>query len=112
MRRLYCARDTVKIEYLKTVLESRGFSVYVRNPTNSGSAAGELSPIVAPPELWIVNEEDFSAAVRTLNLALKEYLPTTGTAWICPRCHEHLEGQFEVCWSCGAPRPESDEHQG
>lgn len=105
MRRLYSSRDTVKIEYLKTVMENRGFSVYVRNPTNSGSAAGELSPIVSPPELWIVNEEDYLAAARTLELALKDYVPQVGNAWICPRCHEHIEGQFDACWSCGDPRP-------
>jgi len=26
--------------------------------------------------------------------------------WACPRCHEIVEGPFDLCWNCGAPAPQ------
>ncbi len=40
-----------------------------------------------------LREEDRSSAAEP-----------TGAAWTCPTCKESVEGQFEVCWRCGASR--------
>ena len=29
----------------------------------------------------------------------------TVSPWTCPGCTETVPGHFDVCWSCGAPRP-------
>jgi hypothetical protein len=29
--------------------------------------------------------------------------------WTCPQCGERIEGQFGVCWQCGAERPFEEE---
>jgi len=110
MRRLYTGTDTALIEYLREQLENRGFGVYVRNPTNTGSAAGELSPIMAPPELWLTNSGDFAAAERVLRQALTAVRPQRTDSWRCPQCGELVEGQFEICWRCGTPRPAQGEN--
>src|SRR5712691_11185300 len=31
-------------------------------------------------------------------------VPTPG-GWICPKCGEQLEAQFDTCWRCSTPRP-------
>ena len=105
MKRLLVSSDTVFLEYLRRLLAARGIGAYVRNATNSGSAAGELSPIIAPPELW-VTPEDFAVAERLLRETKEAFATRAGPPWQCPRCGERLEPQFEVCWRCGTSRPE------
>lgn len=104
MKRIYTTTDTALLEYVRSVLEDRGIGVFVRNPTNSGLAAGELTPAVAQPELWVLAEEDHAAAERLVSSTLESLRPVSTDPWVCPRCGEHLEAQFEVCWSCGQPR--------
>ncbi len=105
MKRLLASSDTVFLEYLRRLLVARDIGAFVRNPTNSGLAAGELSPAVAPPELW-VTPEDYGAAERILRETERAFATRAGSPWHCPRCGEALEPQFEVCWRCGAERPE------
>ena len=97
-------QDTVLLEYLRSMLAGRGIAVFVRNPTNTGSAAGELGPSISPPELWVMSEDDHEAAERAVKNALEEMRPVAKDPWTCPECGEHLEPQFEVCWKCGHPR--------
>lgn len=105
MRCLLASRDTVFVEYVRRLLDARAIGAFVRNPTNSGLAAGEVAPVIAQPELW-VSEEDFPAAQRLLHATEQAFEARLGEPWRCPHCGEHLEGQFEICWRCGAERPE------
>lgn len=105
MKRLFASSDTVFLEYLRRLLEARGIGAFVRNPTNSGLAAGEVSPAVAQPELWVV-PQDYNVAERVLRETREAFSTREGTAWRCPRCGERLEPQFEVCWRCGTERPD------
>jgi len=101
---IYTTTDTALLEYVRSVLDKRGIGVYVRSPTNSGLVAGELTPAVARPELWVVAEEDYAAAERLIASTLESLQPVSTEPWVCPKCGEHLEAQFEVCWNCGQPR--------
>ncbi|MGH8273382.1 MAG: DUF2007 domain-containing protein [Gammaproteobacteria bacterium] len=105
MKCLLVSTDTVFLEYLRRLLSVRGIGAFVRNPTNSGLAAGELAPAVAQPELWVA-EENFVAAERVLRDTKAAFAARSGPAWQCPRCGEQLEPQFEICWRCGTERPD------
>ncbi len=104
MKRILTTTDTALLEYVRSSLAGKGIGVFVRNPTNSGLVAGELTPVVAPPELWVVAEEDEAAAEREVRRVLDSLRPVSTDPWVCPKCGEHLEAQFEVCWKCGQPR--------
>lgn len=104
LKQIYSTRDTVLLEYLRSVLAERGIAVFVRNPTNTGLAVGELTPAVTSPELWVGSDEDVAAAERLVKTTLEDMRPVSTEPWVCPKCGEHLEPQFEVCWSCGHPR--------
>lgn len=104
MKRIYTTRDTVLLEYVRSAMAERGIAVFVRNPSNSGLAAGELTPAVTPPELWVADEADVGAAERLLKNTLESLKPVSTDPWVCPKCGEHLEPQFEVCWACGHAR--------
>lgn len=105
MRRLLATTDTAMLEYLRAALAARGIAAFVRNAVNAGAAAGELPPAVAPPELWLVNDDDRTAAERLVAGVREELRAPGGEPWRCPRCGETLEPQFAVCWACGTERP-------
>ena len=70
-------------------------------------AAGEVTPSVAWPELWVMDDSDFKQAQVIVNEELRtrtKHHPH----WKCPKCGEQLEGQFNVCWKCGYTRQLAD----
>ena len=94
-------------QYLRGVLESHGIGCLLRNEYLSG-AAGELPINETWPELWVLNDQDFQRARELVDAVLAAGKNDAG-AWVCPRCAESLEGQFEFCWKCGAERPPHEE---
>ena len=55
-----------------------------------------ISPAVADRARQIVTRHLKGAAVSEAAIALP---------WRCPGCGELVEGQFQACWKCGAPKP-------
>jgi hypothetical protein len=51
-----------------------------------------------------MDDNEFEKATQCLNEELANRTEIK-SAWICLKCHEKLEGQFEICWNCGADRP-------
>lgn len=105
MKRILIKSDAALLEYLRGLLEQRGIAAFVRNAVNAGSAAGELTPMVAPPELWVLKPEDHAPAENLVARALADLTRVSGGPWRCPGCGEMLEAQFDVCWRCGGERP-------
>ncbi len=94
-------------QYLKGVLESNNIACLLRNEYLSGGA-GELPINETWPELWVLNDEDLPRARELVDAALAAG-KQPARAWVCPRCGELLEGQFEFCWNCGAEREQQEE---
>ena len=86
-------------EMLKSILEQADIPCMIRNEYLS-MAAGEL-PFV-PPELWILNDEDYPRAKEIVAEWQNAKTENHG-AWVC-RCGETIEGQFSSCWNCGKER--------
>ncbi len=108
MKCVLTTTDTALLEYVRRVLAERNIGIFVRNATNSGSIAGELTPVIARPEIWVVADEDYTAAARLVTDTMESLRPVSTEPWVCPNCGEHLEAQFEVCWSCGQARKTGD----
>jgi Putative prokaryotic signal transducing protein len=87
-------------EMLKSILEKADIPCMIRNEYLS-MAAGEI-PFI-PPELWILNDEDYPRAKEIVDTWRTAKIENHGP-WVCPRCHEEIEGQFTSCWKCGRER--------
>jgi len=87
-------------EMFKSLLEDVGIPSMIRHEYLS-VAAGEV-PFV-PPELWILNDEDYPRAKEIVE-AVRTAKIETREAWVCPDCAEPIEGQFTSCWKCGRER--------
>ncbi len=99
MTRIFSEPNPIFIHQLKELLEEKGIATIIKNEFLSGGV-GELPPTEVWPELWVVNKEDKEPAKRLVD----EFLHSTKNKfknWTCENCSQEVEGQFNVCWSCG-----------
>lgn len=103
MRLVYTHENRILVGNIKNILEGHRIEVMLKNEF-AQSAVGELPPIDAWLELWIVDERDFNNAKRLIAEALAG---ADGPDWDCPACGEVNGALFEVCWQCQSePSPE------
>lgn len=100
-RQVYTAPDPVNAEIVKDFLESHGVAAEVHGYYLWGGM-GQL-PVDAYPTVWVRNADD-RAEARELVKQFEAGATRRGTPWLCPRCGEQLEPQFDTCWRCGAAR--------
>jgi hypothetical protein len=107
---VYTSHNGIMLGILKDALADRDIPYLVKNEYLQG-ASGQLPAMLCWPELWVLQDEDFTAAswvLKGLNLsANSEQTPD----WQCERCGESMEGQFSACWQCGTGRHEPFETQ-
>ena len=102
MKRLFTATtaiDGANLEMLKGLLDDAQIHCMIRNEYLS-SAMGELPFLETSPELWILNDEDYSRAREMLETWRTTRIEITDS-WACAHCGESIEGQFTSCWQCG-----------
>jgi predicted RNA-binding Zn-ribbon protein involved in translation (DUF1610 family) len=100
MKKLYGSQNRVLLYLVKSRLDDLKINSFMKNETPP--AAGEVPPMIAWPELWVMDDERFTAAEQ----CLQEELTSNKLQhdWVCPKCGEKLEAQFEICWKCGVER--------
>ncbi|PAY19842.1 hypothetical protein CKO51_08985 [Rhodopirellula sp. SM50] len=104
MRTLQIFSNAVEAEILRARLDAAGIFAVV----NGGEVATMLSHIgSAVVRVRVeVAPEDFERAKEILET--DEIERSERTAWQCSRCDERNEPLFDLCWSCGKTRDESD----
>ena len=100
MRRVHVSESSLEIAHLRNLLESEGIACFVRNERLAG-ALGEIPFLECWPELWVCEP---GQALRARGLIDEALRPRPAREpWVCPRCGEHIDGQFAECWRCAAP---------
>lgn len=105
MRPLLTSLNPLEIHHLKNVLEAEGIRCWVRNELLS-RLAGEIPFLDCALELHLARESDRPRAEAILEAWRRP--PPPAAAWTCRGCGEHIEGQFDACWKCGARRGEEE----
>ena len=100
MRRLTIAPNLAIATLWADMLTQGGFDATVQRAYAS-SIAGEIPPDQALPEVWVSDDAQLDAA-RTL---LDQLRHAPNRHWVCPSCHERIDGPFEQCWNCGHAMP-------
>ena len=99
MKRVYSEPSPIFIHQIKDLLEDKGIKTILKNEMLSGGV-GELPPTEVWPELWVLEDDDEDPA----KLAVEAFIQSTKTIaqdWVCKKCGEKVEGQFNICWNCG-----------
>src|SRR5690554_5053896 len=95
--RAYSAANPMEAELLVGMLAHQGIAAGLRSQGLIGSI-GELPLDALYTPVWVAPEN--LAAARDI---LQAYEAKHDRAkWACPECGEINEGNFELCWQCGA----------
>ena len=109
MIKLYSAADPLQAHVLRGALESVGIRAEVRRDTLFSTRGETPVTFDTLPEVWIADDADMALARRMVEKLEAPAKASVGPRWICSRCGEHVEPQFDECWNCGlaggGPRP-------
>ena len=96
MKLVYTHENTAIVQNARNLLENSGIKAILKNEFASGGA-GDLVPNETWPELWVLDDEDYSQAIGAL-AALSDKADEPD--WVCKNCHEPNGSMFESCWNC------------
>lgn len=103
---VYWAADAPQAHLVKTVLEKAGIEVHVVGEMLQ-QAAGDL-PLgpATSPRIWVhkEDEERARAVIAAWERERREDRMEQPAPWTCSRCGEQVDGTFDICWKCQAPR--------
>ena len=102
MKKLFVSEDWFSIQQVAQLLEANRIPYLVKNEFAHG-AIGELAPLDAIPEVWLL-DDDWYAKASALVDDLK-HVAVAASSWHCPHCGEENAGSFELCWQCGTANP-------
>lgn len=100
MIKIYSNESLIHVHHIKATLESHAIDCIIKNE-NLTSLAGEIPSFECWPEIWVVNNAQKDIAMSLID-SLKEDAKQNKAVWICDSCKEEIEGEFEICWQCGA----------
>ncbi len=102
---------------LQELLEEAGVESFLRDEVMGRIDAPALAPGAIGAVKLVVAREHAEKAEQILRdfggeggvtdgpREAGEPAPAGLDAWTCPGCGQEVEGQFDACWNCGAPRP-------
>ncbi len=103
MKLVYTHENRLFVANAHNLLEQAGIHAIWKNEFAS-SAIGEVAPISAWPELWVLEDTDYEPATEIIRTA---FATNNLPEWVCPQCKEINEPAFELCWNCQLEKPES-----
>ena len=101
MKLVYTHPNIIVVAQARSTIDFAGIKCMLRNEYACG-AIGELAPIDAWPEVWVVNDRDFE---RASSLIEESQAETLEADWECVRCANRSPATFDSCWNCGIERP-------
>jgi hypothetical protein len=102
MKKVFTSPDNTELELLQNMLTEAEIPCEARNV----NAHILLPGVPFYPELWILNDADYTKAADLIDGFEHPSIVGAGI-WQCPKCTEQLGSQFESCWQCGAKRTDA-----
>ena len=100
MKEIYSSGQLIDVELRKTFLENAGIKVTVLG-AGVRAASGEVP--VGSCRLMLLSDADLERAGTLLN-EFDAGSRGPKIPWVCPKCGEKCEAQFDSCWKCGSSR--------
>ncbi len=101
MKEVFRDRDYTRVSLMKTLLETEGIPVIMRNELLATSGITEIPIPEFFPNLCVFNDEDYSTAWSIIDTHLKKESDSLKAPSIrCSSCKEENPGNFEFCWNC------------
>ena len=110
MKEVFVHRDPTVVGHKRSILEQAGIDCFIKNEHTSATfGAGALGLVGSPvfdPALCIVDDSRYEEAVELLKSVVQPS-SALGADWRCPQCGETVPANFDMCWKCSSPKPES-----
>ena len=103
---IYRAANLIEAHALRNALESSGIEARVIGDVLS-TASGIPPGVETAPRIWVHDTDEHSAREIIAAWQAKRDARDTARpepAWKCGRCGVDVDGEFELCWQCGAAR--------
>lgn len=100
MIKIFSSENRLEVQQIKDLLESKQIDCFIKNEFAIG-AVGVLSPFDAWPEVWITDPEWEPKAHQFVEEFRNQAKSRTQSDWVCSRCDEKNDANFELCWNCG-----------
>ena len=100
MKLVYTHPNIAVLVQARSLIEQAEIECVLRNEYASG-ALGELAPINAWPEVWVVNDREFERASSIVEASQRA---VEGPDWRCAQCASDSPATFDTCWQCGSER--------
>jgi len=100
VKKIYSSDNIIMAGHIHSLLEANNIDCHLRN-IHLACGIGELPINECWPEVWVIDESNFTLAERLIKSALSN--AEQNEDWQC-QCGELIEGQFNICWSCGNER--------
>ena len=100
MKLVYTHPSAIAVAQARNAVELADIKCVLRNEYASG-AMGELAPIDAWPEIWVLRDRDYDRAklvIEQLHADLQE------ADWECGHCGRFSPASFDWCWHCAGER--------
>jgi hypothetical protein len=97
---VYTHPNIIVVGQARSSIELAGLECVMRNEYAAG-AIGELAPIDAWPELWVVSDSDFEKATQLIE---QSHAQVEEADWNCERCGASSPATFDWCWQCAGVR--------
>ena len=96
MKLVYTHDNQIMVANIANYLMQNNIEVVIRNQYASGGV-GEIPPIEAWPEVFVLNDNFFSKAINLINELNKDL---DEPKWLCKKCNEINYPTFDYCWNC------------
>ena len=110
MQAVFVDSDITRVAFARNLLESEGIACCIRNEhtrTLGVSILGFSHTHLLDPVLCVLDDSQAAAAVEIVRANFGT-APQSSLDWTCPACNEANPATFDVCWQCGAARPQQN----
>lgn len=96
MKLIYTHENRILVNNVQNILENADIAVTLKNEF-AGGGSGDLSFLTTWLEVWVINDEDYDAAMDIIKTSFNN---TSASDWICNSCNETNAPSFDLCWNC------------
>jgi len=103
MKQVYLAENPIEAHMVVDLLQAQGIEAVVQGE-HIFAIRGAVP--ISYPTVCVLDDADYDRA-RALALEYDRGAFPEGERepWTCAQCGEQIEGNFDLCWQCGAERP-------
>ena len=105
---VYMAANPIEAHTIRGALEAEGITARVVGDVLESGSGLPPGPDTEP-RVWVRQQDEAAARKIIEEWEAKERGESTTPplpAWKCSRCGADVDGEFELCWQCGAEKPE------